>query len=132
MFNKYYICDDHNAVIAANIAARSNKELGETLKSISKEEIKSKDRVDITVDEYLKLLNQIQILEQQTNHMSNLLNRLGFPVEEINHIVPDSINVLHNVDPFDFTTKYQINFTVDSIHEVLRTPRQYHRYGQQF
>ena len=116
MFNKHFtfVNDDTNAIIAANITAKSNEKLGKKLESISKEEIKSKDRVDITLEEYLKMRERIQTLEEQNSRMSILINRIGIPIEELDKIDPNTVNVYQNVNPTRFTKRYQIVFDVEA------------------
>ena len=110
MFDKHFtfVNDDTNA----NIIARSNEKLGEKLESISKEEIKSKDRVDISLEEYLSMRRQIEELESKNSRMSNLINKMGIPVEELDKIDPNTVNVYYNVNPTRFTKRYQIVFDV--------------------
>jgi hypothetical protein len=119
MFNKYLLCinginDNHSAVTAANITAKSNKELGEKLESIAKDEIKSKDRVDIPLKEYLKMRERIRVLEEQNSRMGVLINRIGIPFEELDKIDPNTVNVYHNENPTRFTRRYQIIFDVEA------------------
>ena len=115
MFNKYFIAvnDNHSAITAARITAKANEKLGEKLESISKEEIKSKDRVDITLEEYLKMRERIQTLEEKNSRMSILINRIGIPIEELDKIDPNTLNVYQNVNPTRFTKRYQIVFDVE-------------------
>jgi hypothetical protein len=109
-----FVNDDSNAVIAANITAKSNEKLGEKLESISKEAIKSKDRVDITLEEYLQMREKIEKLEAENSRMSILINRIGIPFEELDKIDPNTVNVYYNENPTRFTKRYQIVFDVEA------------------
>lgn len=122
MFDKHFsfINDDTNAIIAANITARSNKELGEKLEEISKDEIKSKDRVDISLEEYLTMRKRIEMLESKISRMSKLVVQLGIPAEVIDSIKTDSIRVVHNDDIRDFVRHYSIAFDVDASPDIMK------------
>ena len=114
MFNKYfYINDNQSAITAARITAKSNEELGLKLESISQSEIKSKDRVDITLKEYLEMREKIEKLERKNSQRDKLIIQLGIPVEVIDKIIPSSVKVYQNVDPMRFTKQYQIRFNVE-------------------
>lgn len=116
MFDKHFtfVNDDTNAIIAANITAKSNKELGQKLESISQAEIKSKDRVDITLEEYLSMRKRIEELESQNSRMGVLINRIGIPFEELDKIDLNTVNVYYNENPTRFTKRYQIVFDVEA------------------
>ena len=116
MFNKYFINDNHSAIEAAHITAKSNRELGEKLESISKEEIKSKDRVDITLEEYLAMREKIEKLEAKNSQRDRLIIRLGIPAELIDSIDTSSINVTHCEDICNFKRKYRIEFEVEDVY----------------
>ena len=103
-----------NAIIAANITAKSNELLGKKLESISKEEIKSKDRVDITLEEYLKMREKIKMLEDANYRMSEFIIQLGIPEEELDKIDPNTVNIYYNENPTRFTKRYQIVFDVEA------------------
>ena len=122
MFDKHFsfINDDTNAIIAANITAMSTKELGKKLEDISKAEIKSKDRVDITLEEYLTMRKRIEELEAKNSRMSKLVIQLGIPAEVINSIKTDSIRVVHNDDICDFVRHYRIAFDVDASPDIMK------------
>ena len=122
MFDKHFsfINDDTNAIIAANITARSNKELGKKLEDISKNEIKSKDRVDIALEEYLTMRKRIETLESKISRMSKLVIQLGIPAEVIDSIKTDTIRVVHNDDIRDFVRHYRIAFDVDASPDIMK------------
>ena len=87
---------------AAGIIANSNKKLGEKLEAISKDEIKSKDRVDISLDEYTRMQKRIENLERANREMNMLLHDIGIPVEVIGSVERSSINVTHCDHIHDF------------------------------
>lgn len=116
MFDKHFtfVNDDTNTIIAANITAKSNKELGKKLEAIAKEEIKSKDRVDISLEEYMNMRKRIEELESKNSRMSDLIKRIGIPFEELDNIDSNTVNVYYNENPTRFTKRYQIIFDVEA------------------
>lgn len=115
MFNKYFIVDNRSAVEAAHITAQATKKFGEKLESISKNEIKSKDRVDITLEEYLTMRKRIETLESKYSRISNLIVQLGIPAEVIDNIRLDTVNVTHCDDIQDFVRHYRIAFDAERV-----------------
>lgn len=127
MFDKHFtfVNDDANAIIAANITARSNEKLGEKLESISQAEIKSKDRVDIPLEEYLQMREKIQKLERKNSHRDKLIIQLGIPAEVIDDIRIDSVKVYHDDDIRDFVRHYHIAFDVDASPDLMKWRYEY-------
>lgn len=126
MFNKYFIqAPDSSAKDAAHIVAKSNKELGEKLGAISKEEIKSKDRVDISLEEYQRLHRHIENLERQNDHMGKLIVQLGIPAEIINSIKTDTVSMTYCDDIIDFVRHYRVVFDVDDSPDIRRWTHEY-------
>lgn len=117
MFNKYYITDNRSAVEAAHIKAHATKKFGDKLESISKNEIKSKDRVDITLEEYLTMRKRIETLESKYSNVSKLIVQLGIPAEVIDNIRLDTVNVVHNDDIRYFVRHYRIVFDAERLYE---------------
>lgn len=99
---------------AAEIIAQSNREHDETLKSISENEIKSKDRVDIPLSEYLRMKREIESLEREVERLAKMIIRMGFPAEVIEKIDLSSIQVTMAENPIDFRDRYRIEFDVFS------------------
>jgi hypothetical protein len=108
MFDRHYhttIHEDHSREAA--------KILGDKLESISNAEIKSKDRVDITLAEYEKLKNDVRKYEERSRRMGSMIMRLGIPYEVIDLIDTGSIEVRTCEDPMNFKRHYEIKFTAD-------------------
>lgn len=110
MFNKYFIsvneCNGHGS------DSRAIEKLGEKIEKIAKEEIKSKDRVDISLEEYQRMRKRIETLERKNSQRDELIIRLGIPAEVIDRIDTDSIVVYTTTNVRDFTRKYTIDFEV--------------------
>lgn len=115
MFGKHFVFvnDDTNAIAAANITAKSNEKLGEKLESISQAEIKSKDRVDISLEEYLSMRRRIEELESQNSRMEKFLYRIGIPDDVIDDAEVDNIRSYYHDDIRDFVRHYHIIVDVD-------------------
>jgi hypothetical protein len=96
------------------------KDFSESQEVISKAEIKSKDRVDIPLSEYLEMRERISIQDSKLRSLYCTVKRLGIPLEVIDSIVPDSIEVYRNEDVKDFITHYMIKFDVDASLDILR------------
>lgn len=121
MFDKHIFirtAEDHS-VQAANILAMSNKAHDETLKSISEKEIKSKDRVDISLEEYERLKNQLTILRNENFSLKTTLTGIGIPLEVLTDIIPNSIEVQRCEDCIGFETSYRVTFSVRDIQRRL-------------
>lgn len=101
------------AVQTAEIVTDAVKELVNQLESTSAAEIKSKDRVDITLDEYLHMRDEIERTSRELRHARCLLTSLGIPPEVISSIDPDTIRVCSNKDLRDFKCYYHVAFAVD-------------------
>lgn len=108
MFDRHYhttIHEDHSREAA--------KILGNKLESISNAEIKSKNRVDISLEEYEKLKEDAHKYEEQSRRLQCTIMRLGIPYEVIDLIDTDSIDVITCEDPINFKRRYVIKFTAD-------------------
>lgn len=89
----------------------SNRELGEKLESISQAEIKSKDRVDITLEEYENMKRTIEKLTFDNRCMRDVLDRIEVPIHR--KIIPDSIRNYCTEDRRNFRYIYTIEFAID-------------------
>ena len=94
-----------------NDILRSNRELGERLDNISKAEIKSKDRVDISLEEYENMKNQIGSLSYEVNRLSNILKRIEVPLDK--EIIPDSIQTCWCNDIRSNRHIFRVEFAID-------------------
>lgn len=124
-FDKYFINDNRSAVEAAHITARATRELGKTLESISQSEIKSKDRVDISLEDYTWMQNRIVKLERENRELFSLFHDIGIPLEVVDAIDRKSINVVHCDHIRDFKRKYHIEFVVDASPDLMKWRYEY-------
>lgn len=96
------------------------KDFSESQENISQAEIKSKDRVDIPLSEYLHMKETIKQQDSRLRSLYCTVKRLGIPYETIDGIIPDTIEVYRNEDVKDFITHYMIKFDVDAGLDILR------------
>lgn len=104
-----------------NDICKSNRELGEKLESISKAEIKSKDRVNISLEEYEKMKNEIKSLSSEVYRLSRILERIDVPLDK--KIIPDSIRTHWCDDAINFRHKFIVEFAIDDFN--LRDKTEY-------
>lgn len=110
MFNKYFVQIPDTE--GPKEIARATRELGNKLEKISEAEIKSKDRVDISVSEYLKLRDDVSKMDAKIRHMEYLFKQLGITPDTIDDIVPDTVEVYYNEDIRDFVRHCMIKFDI--------------------
>ena len=108
-----YVVDNRSVKEAARITAMSQREHDATLRQISDAEIKSKDRVDIPLSEYLKMRADLANAEQELRYMRHLFSEMGVPVSLINNIDPKSIRFESMEDPRNLTRHYRITFSAN-------------------
>lgn len=96
------------------------KEFSKTQTTNSQAEIKSKDRVDIPLSEYLEMCEKIARQDRKLKELYCVIKSMGIPYEVIDSIVPDSIEVYRNYDLKDFVTHYMIKFDADESLDIIR------------
>ena len=109
-----YIFRREREANALREASESIDGLGKKLESISEAKIKSKDRVDIPLSEYLNMKDELKNASIALKHAHMLLTTMGIPPEVISVIDPDSVRVYTNEDLRDFKRHYQIKFSADT------------------
>ena len=100
-----------------NLIAKSNREYNEKLEEISKAEIKSKNRVDISLEEYETMKKQIEWLEYEVRRLQSIFEKIEFPFNL--DVIPDSIETTYCNDHLNFRKIFNIQFAVDDF-EVKR------------
>lgn len=91
-----------------NVIAKSNREYAEKLEKISKAEIKSKDRVNITLEEYENMKKQIERLDYEVCRLQSILKKIEVPFEL--DIIPDSIETNYCTDHLNFRKIFNVRF----------------------
>lgn len=116
--NKYIFVNDNKSVkeaasIVTQVVTKAVREHNETLKDISEAEIKSKDRVDISLAEYELLKKENRTLRERCMHMEDIFKRIALDPKLIEKVDPSTVikfRVLN--DPIDFTSLIRIEFKV--------------------
>lgn len=90
---------------------RSNRELGEKLKSISEAEIKSKDRVDISLEEYENMKTEIKDLRHQVNRLCEIFEKIEAPIDR--DIIPESVHTWWCDDHINHRHIFRVEFAIN-------------------
>lgn len=98
---------------AAEITAESIKGFGEKLQVISQNDIRSKDRVDISLEEYLRLKGDLELTRRDLQHCRKMIVMMGIPADAISKIESGSIRVETADDFRDYRRHYRVTFAVD-------------------
>lgn len=98
---------------ASREIAQSNDRLAHTLSENSKKEVAARDRVDITLAEYLKMKEDIAKLTAANQRLVDFFLKIGLPIDF--PIIPGSIQkyVSESFDIFDFSQAFSIHFKCD-------------------
>ena len=95
---------------------------------IRKSEIASKNRVDISLDEYKKTMDEIASLESKNkslqesiDYLESVLQNIGIPNNLVSKIIPDSIKVSTGQDVINATRIIRVEFNIaeEAFREVL-------------
>lgn len=96
--------------------ATSNKRLADVIKGSSMADIKARDRVDISLEHYEELKKEIEIYKARTSYAEEIIRKLGIPVNLIEKIDPDSIEMFTTEDRMIGLSQtykgYRIEFTI--------------------
>ena len=114
MFNKYvFVNDNKSAKEAAIIAAKASREHDKALKDISEAEIKSKDRVDITLAEYEALKMENAALRERCMQYEAVFRRIHIDPKVLERINPDTVFRWEIDDHRTFAKHIRIEFDVN-------------------
>lgn len=105
MFNTYIYQDYSKGMNAISTQMRMDRISRE---NIAEKEIKARDRVDISLDEYERMKEEISSLQWEVNQMRNKME-LFKEVIDLN-IIPDTFVDLYDYDPFEMKSKCIIKF----------------------
>ena len=103
--------------------AASNDRLANTLHDNSVREVAARDRVDITLAEYLKMKEDIATLTSENRRLTDFFLKIGLPIDL--PIIPSSIQKYVSDGPFDvfdFSQTFGIRFKCD-MSQMHRTQR---------
>ena len=102
------------------------REHDERTRNMIKSEMKSRNRVDISLDEYEKMkeeINRISFsLQNKIDYLVKIIEKLGIPIEISDIVNTESIITFCDDDIVADKRKYRIEFTVD-LHKVSGTDK---------
>lgn len=111
LFNRYVFVNDNQAVKdAAHIVAKASREHDETIKGISEAEIKSKDRVDISLKEYEELKRENRALRAKCAQAAAIFEKISIDPRVVDRINLDTVQKYECKNLRDFTTRIRIEF----------------------
>lgn len=90
---------------------RTYRELGEKLETISDEEIKARDRVNITLEEYENMKHKIASLESEVDYLRSILEKIEAPLDK--NIIPDSIRTYYSDGLWDCKRVFRVEFAIE-------------------
>ena len=93
------------------LIAESINSFGDKLIDISNAEQATKDRVDISLKEYLSMRDQVRDLTLERDRLRDILESIEAPIDK--HIIPGSIKSKREYDPVTIHSKYIVMFEVD-------------------
>lgn len=111
MFDKIAVImnEAHEDNKSANEISKLNRTISET----SQADIKARDRVDISLEEYRKITEENKRLDMTVTRLMMALENLGIPVEVARRIVPGTIDVSVCHDVREFKDRFRIEFDVE-------------------
>lgn len=87
------------------------------MRNIFEKEQKNKDRVNISLDEYEKLKNEVDMtsfkLQDRINKLINLIDKIGIPIDILDSIDVDTIRTFYENDYLIGKRRYRIDFYAD-------------------
>ena len=86
--------------------------LAEVVEKNSYQEIKARDRVDISLDRYEQLKERVNLAEKRACRMEELFEKIGIPVGVIDNIIPESIVAYSTPDDRSMNRRCKIEFIV--------------------
>ena len=100
---------------------RSCEMLSDKLNDISKAEIKARDRVNISLEEYKRMKKENEQLRYDNEQLRNYFAKLEFPVDL--RIIPDSIRTEYSEDLMRSLVHWRIMFDVEGRAPFGKLPR---------
>ena len=89
--------------------------LANVLSENNRKDIKARDRVDISLEEYERLKDENRRLSTEVVRLKMLLGEFGIPTEMISKIRPGTTTLQCCSSYKDFVTRVRIEFDVDDI-----------------
>lgn len=115
LFDDYKIVKD-TARIVTQVITEASRKHDEALRDISEVEIKSKDRVDISLEEYELLKKENQALRERYMHAEHILKQMYIDPKVVEKIDPCSVSIWEmRDDPDPFKKHIRIEFDVSVV-----------------
>lgn len=105
-----FIIEDKSLEAAARVTAEMKLDR-ESREKIAREEIKARDRVNITLEEYENMKQEIKKLRDTNRFFKAVFDRIEIPWDK--NIVVDSIDTFEDEDYMNFKRIYLIRLSVD-------------------
>lgn len=103
---------------AASILRDAIQKRTEAEREMSEAEIRSRNRVNITVEEYDRLRQELETLKCDNRLMRYLLTCIGIPEHVLRKIKTDTVKVETSEDLRWFRRYYRVTFAVDREDEL--------------
>lgn len=109
---RFFIWNNKNEELARAVK-QSSKTLADSIIEANKNDVKARDRVDITLEEYERLKEENRRLNEEVARLRMILSDIRIPVNIWRRIKVDTIktSVCHNVK--DFIDTFRIEFNVE-------------------
>lgn len=101
---------ESNERLGRNIR-QANEELADRMSEISHAEIKAKDRVDISLEEYERMKHELEHYRGENAKFRAIFDSVKIPINL--KIIPESIRTEYMVDRQWWCTRYRIEFDVE-------------------
>lgn len=75
----------------ARAVAKNLRNLSDTINSIVSDDIKSRDRVTISLEEYIGMKESISKLSSEVNSLRNIINAFDIPINELS-VIPETLH----------------------------------------
>ena len=100
-------------LVVARSIEKSSKVLADSITEASRDDVKARDRVDITLEEYERLKEENRRLNEEVSSLRVILTSFRFPVNLWQRVKTDTIKTSVRHDIKDFIDTFHIAFDVD-------------------
>jgi phage tail tape-measure protein len=104
---------NHELSDVARSIRESNKTLADSIIEANKNDVKARDRVDITLEEYERLKEENRLLHEEVTRLRKILTDIRIPVNIWERIKLDTIKTSVCHDIREFVDRFRIEFDVD-------------------
>lgn len=108
-----FITEQNNAIRQNTAAYNRIADELENANALKEDELETKDRVDISLKEYMNLINERDMLLDKVNTYESIFE--GFNLPSGVEIIPGSVSFEHNDDILNLIRRYRLMFDVDLV-----------------